>query len=203
MQVKVTTENLTEQARAMTLFHRKIFRKIVQKAIAEWMVDVKKTARDEIIPNTSGTRHPKASARIQPSTAGKLTSRTGALRAMLSEGNYSGWKNEQFGLTRVTTDNTKFKSFSGTIHFPVNGDITAWWSGYVQDNSIGVKMIKPYYKKLGINKLKQLLLFRTMHEIGLKGASPRLYLLPAGKKLQDKLPRRILQMLTRYKGFYG
>jgi len=61
-------------------------RKNMQEGIAKALSLTRMRAADRIIENTTPTRNPYGARKLQPSTSGRLTSRTGKLKLMLSYG---------------------------------------------------------------------------------------------------------------------
>ena len=116
----------------------------IQQAMATAMGNTRKRAHDLIIPNmarnkTGGKiRNPRAASRKQPSTAGRLTSRTGKLKYMLrnstgSGSTLKGWTG--FGSINAKQQSVAFKTqikaqrisgkreiYTGTIRVYVTGD---------------------------------------------------------------------------------
>ena len=104
---------------------KKKYRVAMQMRIGHWMDLVRKYAKKEIISNTTGHRNPHKARRKQPSTSGRLTSRTGKLRHMLGEQIMGGWRGKGKLLYRKQTPSFKMqvrtlkegkkdKSFVGT-----------------------------------------------------------------------------------------
>jgi hypothetical protein len=109
-------------------------RKHMQKSIARSLTMTRVRAEEYIISNTTGSYNPFHARKKQPNTSGRLTSRTGKLKAMLKSGisasnplrGWSGFGNliakqptsSLHSIVRVDKQNT---SYEGTIRVWVKG----------------------------------------------------------------------------------
>lgn len=196
--IKLEPVNMKQFLNTLTGLRLKTYRQILQRGITDWMSEVKTESAKELLPGPN-VQSPYQSAKIQPPVPGKLTNRTGRLRSMLLEerGNFR-WTG--YGNKRVVTDPTKSKSFNGTVRQVTDPKsehtFEAWWSVYIRDGSAG---LINYRGKMSVKDLKKALAFRAMHERGLKGHGPRMFLRPAADKRINLLFTYMQRNFNKYK----
>lgn len=203
MRVDIQFKGLEEQIRKLDQLKDKEFNATIQKAFTRYMDLVKYMSHKEIIRRTvpgmittqSGqTRKPTGRElyEMQPTTPGKLTSRTGRTVAGLLEGKNhigkstswvgAGKKGQKMGIggANIKTNTSVHKTLNGRMHTSATG-MSAWWSVYVRAGSMALIGVKGQD-----SDQKKRVAFRYMWENGLRGGAPRQYLHPAHQRLQGQ-----------------
>jgi hypothetical protein len=185
MKIDITSVNSKEVLSSLSKFKLKTYRIILHRGIAKWMEEVKFDSAKEILPK-SKLRSP----------SGRLTNRSGRLSWMLREEGRHGVEWKGIGSRQASTMESKSKSFYGAIKESTSHDLSAWWSVYIRDGSVG---LKNYRGRLSVSDLKKSLAFRAMHERGLKGNAPRQFLMRTAIKIQGKLYPYMQEQFVKYK----
>jgi len=173
---KVTLRNIKRE--------KKLIRRVIQIEIAKWLDTVKVGAKKELIQNASGSRVPYIARKKQPSTGGKLTSRTGKLRYMLGEEPIGSWSGSI--LYKKTTSSFKMQVKAGDDIFTgtIRSYISSINSSMFETNAGGGKKMP--------TESKATLMARLSWEF--RG---RPYLKPSAKKRMKNLEKEIQEPLRR------
>jgi len=163
-----------------------------QESIGYSLTRARLRASEYIIKNTTGTFNPSQAYKKQPSTPGRLTSRTGKLAYMLKQGAsvsnpLKSWKNVGNillkedtvglkGLVRAQRDVTGSESYIGSYRIFIRGNGVTERSGHIPG--------KGYMPKA----TKQQLRLRFMWELGIRGEK-RAFFAPTLRESEFDLKR--------------
>jgi hypothetical protein len=183
----------------------KVFRTAVHHGFMDFLADVKTEAIKELLPGPRVHQFGRTRREVyksHPATTGRLTNRTGRLAMMLADGKKGDLGCTGIGTKLARTKAETSRSFVGTVTHDEHY-FYGRWSPYVRDDSPALRGVAGSTIESQITAkrqvtLKQSMHMRAMHEHGLKGKAPRMYLSRSYMRLRNYYSIYAEPYLARY-----